>query len=370
MNDHLRVTTTTDPALIVDDPADITPEWISAVLRRGGLDVRIRTTRHEQIGMGQIGASYRIQLGYDGAPPPGAPASVVAKMATGSESQRQSISRGYVAEVGFYQHLAGRVRARIPYSWHSTISHDHTRFTLILEDLAPSVPGSQTAGCAPAQARDAVVNLAALHASYWNDELLATGADWIAPMGADAGALIDAAMRTCVGMFTERFGTALVPEDAETLHAVAEVILQWLLHHQSPYSLIHGDYRPDNLMFSPGGPGVTALDWQTVSVGHPCRDLAYFLACSLPTPDRQAHERALVETYHTELVRQGVTGFSLEECLAGYRIGMLQGPLITVLGCIGSTVKPSAEADAMFMSMAARTCQAIRDLATLDAIRE
>ena len=44
--------------------------------------------------------------------------------------------------------------------------------------------------------------------------------------------------------------------------------------------LIHGDYRLDNLMFPPHGTGVVAVDWQTLAVAPPARDLAYFLATS------------------------------------------------------------------------------------------
>ena len=41
--------------------------------------------------------------------------------------------------------------------------------------------------------------------------------------------------------------------------------------------------------------------------------------------------------------------------------------LITVLGCVYATAERSSAADAMFLSMTARACQAIRDLGTLDA---
>ena len=49
----------------------------------------------------------------------------------------------------------------------------------------------------------------------------------------------------------------------------------------TPFAVIHGDYRLDNLMFPPDGDGVVALDWQTVGVGPPARDIAYFLGTSL-----------------------------------------------------------------------------------------
>ena len=53
-----------------------------------------------------------------------------------------------------------------------------------------------------------------------------------------------------------------------------------------------------------------------------------------------------------------------------YRLGMLQGPLITILGRIFATAEPSAAADEMFLAMATRSCAAIRDLHSLSAVRQ
>jgi hypothetical protein len=366
---RLALPTVADPSQLIEHPDAVTPEWITSVLRGGGLDVRVRATRHQPIGAGQVAGSYRIHLDYDGATPPGAPRTVVAKIAVGEEAQRNQISRAFVTEVGFYLHLAARVRARIPHCWYAAINPDLNRFTLILEDLTPSKPGSQAAGCTIAQAQAAVANLAALHASWWNDEFLNTGLAWLVPMDADVAELIGAVLQDATAQFVQRFDGSLSAEDGKTLTAAAEVTAEWALHHQSPFSLIHGDYRLDNLMFPPTGEGCAALDWQGVSIGHPSRDLAYFLSCSLLPETRRAHEDDLIGTYHRGLVSHGVTGYSVDDCRNGYRVGMLQGPLITILGCLYSPVERTTEGDAMFVSMATRISQAIRDASTLDTIR-
>ncbi|SHN46531.1 phosphotransferase family protein [Cryptosporangium aurantiacum] len=363
MTAPLPLPTEDDPTLVIDDPADLTPAWLSRVLRLGSdIDADLRAVRAQRIGTGQIGASYRVEL--DGAP--GAPPSVVVKIASGSD--RSMVSQGFAWEVGFYRQLADRVRARIPRCWYGAISPDHTRFTLVLEDLSPAEPGSQAVGCAPDRARDAVVNLAGLHAPFWNSTFLAGGLEWLSPPDAEGCAFLGALHRDATDAFVKRFGTDLPAADAETLRAAADRTERWLAGHRAPFSLVHGDYRLDNLMFHPDRPEVAALDWQTISVGHPGRDLAYFLANSLSIDDRRAHEDDLVAGYHAELVRQGVSGYSLEDCRAGYRAGMLHGPLITVLGCVYATAQRSATADAMFLSMTAKTCQAIRDLGTLDSV--
>ena len=50
-------------------------------------------------------------------------------------------------------------------------------------------------------------------------------------------------------------------------------------------SLVHGDYRIDNMIFAPEGPGCLAvLDWELSTIGHPLADLASVLMqWQLPT---------------------------------------------------------------------------------------
>lgn len=43
-------------------------------------------------------------------------------------------------------------------------------------------------------------------------------------------------------------------------------------------SIVHGDYRPGNLIYAPAAPEVAAvLDWELATIGHPLADLGYFL---------------------------------------------------------------------------------------------
>ena len=152
----------------------------------------------------------------------------------------------------------------------------------------------------------------------------------------------------------------MAPEDPDTLRSVPEHLTAWLTTRPERFALIHGDYRPDNLMFPAHGAGVSAVDWQTLALGLPGRDVGYLLATSLDPEVRRAEEHRIVESYRVALAEQGVE-ISAEECFDDYRLGVVQGPLITVLGAVYAN-DPNPSSDRMFTAMITRSLQAIRDL--------
>jgi aminoglycoside phosphotransferase (APT) family kinase protein len=72
---------------------------------------------------------------------------------------------------------------------------------------------------------------------------------------------------------------------SETSHLPAmERLMEWLPAHcpadDGQVSLVHGDYRLDNVMFKNDQPqGQAVLDWELSTLGHPLADLAYFCMC-------------------------------------------------------------------------------------------
>src|ERR1700731_2709269 len=104
-----------------------------------------------------------------------------------------------------------------------------------------------------------------------------------------------------------------------------------------------------------------------MGVGLPARDLSYFTATSLLPELRADVEEGLVDDYHQSLLGYGVTDYDRETCWRDYRLGMLQAPLITALGCAYAST--TERGDDMMLVMLTRGCQAIRDLGSMDLLR-
>jgi len=60
-----------------------------------------------------------------------------------------------------------------------------------------------------------------------------------------------------------------------------DCLIEWLPQHIPPgerTSIVHGDYRIDNMIFHPREPRVLAvLDWELSTLGDPMADLAYHM---------------------------------------------------------------------------------------------
>jgi aminoglycoside/choline kinase family phosphotransferase len=87
-----------------------------------------------------------------------------------------------------------------------------------------------------------------------------------------------------------------------------------------PITLIHGDLRADNLLFSKGR--VFIVDWQIAAWGLGSFDLARVIGGSTQRPLSLSEQRKLVKIWHQTLKRKNVSGYSFEEAWQDYRIGV------------------------------------------------
>ena len=344
---------------IADTPGALTPEWLTWAMgdRLGGASV---TGVHVQLlGTGQMCDSVRLRLRYDRGP--GGPPTLVAKLPAADPTSRATavMLRCYETEVRFYQQLSASLPVHTPAVLHADIDADGGSFVLLLEDLAPAEPGDQLAGCTPEQAAIAVGELVRLHAPRWGDPALAT-LPWLHRDPEANRAFLAGLLPSLWDGFRDRYGPQLGPE----VHRAGDSLFAALGRYLSPDSaqstVVHGDYRLDNLLFDDERATVAVVDWQMAAHGPALGDVAYFIGAGLLPDDRRPHEADLVRRYHHGLVAAGVTGYEWERCWRDYRRASLGGLVMAVAASM--LVERTDRGDEMFLAMAHRHAQHALDL--------
>ena len=134
-----------------------------------------------------------------------------------------------------------------------------------------------------------------------------------------------------------------------------------------PNTIVHFDYRLDNLFFGDGD-DVFMIDFQTSSKGGGAYDVAYLMSQSLPIDVRKEHEGALLKGYHDELVAHGVTTYPFAQFLEDYRVGVLYSWIIPVFA-VGTLDSSSERAMALWTEVIKRAQSAMRDHHVTDLLK-
>ena len=356
------------PAGIADTPEALTPAWLTEVLTTGGhLDgAAVAAVDLRPLGTGQMCDSLRLAVTYDG--PTEAPATLVAKLPAADPTSRATAVnlRSYEKEVRFYQELAGELPVPTPTVFHADIEPESAAFVLLLEDLAPAEQGDQLDGCSLGTARSAVDAMALLHAPRWDDAGL-RDRDWLHTDDETGRAFLAALLPSLWAGFQERYAADLGPHVAPVGEAFFAHLDAYLTPTGGPLTLVHGDFRLDNLLLEPGTGAVRGVvDWQTCAVGPALRDVAYFLGAGLLPDERRAAEEELVHRYHDGLTAAGVADYPWERCWEDHRRGTFAGLLMAVAASM--LVARTDRGDEMFLAMASRHARHVLDLDALELL--
>jgi hypothetical protein len=341
----------------------LTPAFFGTVVGAAVADVH-----QQRVGTGQVGMSVRCVLDYVGGPRADRPSSVVVKLPSDDETSRATgiALRNYEREVGFYRELASTVAVRAPQCWYADWDPVGGGFVLVLEDLAPAEQGDQVAGCSVDAAALALGELAALHGPRWGDERLAA-IEWLQRRLPEDTARLQGLYGACVEPFVARYGDRLDPSQVALARRFTTAIPAFMESSVGPFTVTHGDFRLDNLLFGTeaGGDPVAVVDWQTPGMGMGLADVSYFLGAGLLVEDRRRHERDLLEHYREALAGRGVTTSS-EACWRQYRAFAFSGVVMSVVASM--IVGQTPRGDEMFVAMGSRHLQHALDLDALDAL--
>jgi thiamine kinase-like enzyme len=138
--------------------------------------------------------------------------------------------------------------------------------------------------------------------------------------------------------------------------------------YAGPRCLVHGDFRPDNMMFATpaGGRPVAVLDWQSYGLGCCMADVSYFMAGALPSQARRAHEEDLLRGYHAALVRLGVDDYGFERLRADYARHAFA--LFNMAFIASMIVGRTPRGDEMFFAMLEGGADMVMDHGALDIL--
>jgi hypothetical protein len=341
---------------------DLTPSWFDQVLRPSGIlgDSVVRSVTTSEAGTGQMSVVLRADLAYD-RPPGGAPPSFFVKMAPAEDLVRQTgLAMGfYEAEVRFYNEIAPTVDVAVPECYLAGIDLGTGFFTIVMPAVPDTAPGDMLADGTADDAALALEQVVALQAPRWGDPGLRS-TTWLQPTG---WLEFSKSFPASLEPFLDRFGAELTDTEIRFCERVMPHAVTWMLAWTDLAVLQHGDFRPDNTLFTThpdGSRTVMLFDWQAARIGPPPLDAGHWIGGSIAVPNRRRHEEDLVREYHARLRTAGVDSYSWDDCWEDYRRTALFG-LYAYVGAYPH-LKHSERGDALFLSAFRRfSAQAIEN---------
>jgi hypothetical protein len=337
---------------------DLTPQALSRLMGRAVESVSVID--------GEAGTSSRARLALTGT---GVPESVFVKLSAASAATRMlgELTRLGETEARFYDQLAPALGDGVPRSYGSAFDPVTGRYVIVLEDMATS----------PCQFPDTlhplsidqmallVEVLARVHGTFWGrlPETSGGGGEfgWLSiPSEDSANLLTPALMRMSARKLADRTTVAIESGRFlwENYQAATEIV------DTGAHTVLHGDSHPGNTYFRGGRAGL--LDWQVVRRGHPARDLTYTLVLGLPTAERLAAQRDLLDVYRKALASSGGPEFDRDELWTRYR----QAVTYAFVSPLTTAGLGGMQTEGVALEGLARAVAAIEDLETVAALRQ
>lgn len=307
---------------LIRDAGEITAEWMRQALLAGGAsaapDISAVEVRKLSEVTNALGNLYRCHLTLrDGQAAD--PASVIVKLPS-SDAMAFRFSRWlslHRREYVFYRDIAQLGYVRAPTLFYGDFDADTNRFVLVMEDLGHMWGIPQSAGVDAARARHAIQQLAGLQGRFWEtaDE----------PALSACGEFLNTRQRRImqtVYLLTlpaalDRFGDLFTAETRRlALRFGFRVAAHFAALSAGPNTVVHGDFRADNMLFDEGreADGLALIDWQGCGIGCGMYDVAFFLGTSVTSDVRRRIERDVLGEYHDIVCRSDVENYTVEDC--------------------------------------------------------
>lgn len=306
---------------------DFTPEWMSAVLGAKVMGVR---SEHIAVGEGFTSILARLNLTYE-ADGGDAPKTVIAKLPSeepGAVALGQLLKL-WEREARFYADVAPTLPVRTAKCHFSGGDPATGLYTVVMEDLSQYRVGNQVAGATKEDAEAAIDWLAPFHARWWGRDDLEAFA-WLPHVKSDP--MFQGLQPMLEGVwpaYVEKFEGVVPEQSLQWVDQSKGRLTEVLTDVPVTPTIIHSDYRLDNLFFT--GDEVIPVDWQAPAVGQALYDVAYFLQTCVDPGLRRAIEREILDRWSAGLAAAGVSAPTGDALWLEYRRMTLVVMLVAAL---------------------------------------
>ena len=305
---------------------DVDAAWLTAVLRTSGAighEHEVASVELEPFaeGLGFLSILHRATLTYAG-DPPDAPKTVIVKMITDLDVQRGigEALQFYPRELRFYREVAPTVGFRTPVAHAAMMADTSADFVLVMEDLSGLRQLDQAAGVAGPDAMLAAETMARMHGAFAGKDLTDLETTFL-PFDnpiyrAALPQIFESGWPTCKVEAAD-----LLPPDVVAFGDRFAGLVPHFMERFTGGTLVHADWRADNLMVDDATCEMVVIDFQLVGTGVPTYDLGYFMSQSMEPDVRAEHGRAIVDRYFESLASTGAD-VDDDELRAGLRLSM------------------------------------------------
>jgi aminoglycoside phosphotransferase (APT) family kinase protein len=276
---------------------ELTTTWLS-----NALGYSVASFQHTDIGAGKgmLGDIFRLDLELSD----GSQQQLVAKFSADREETRAAAKRAgiFKREIDFYEQIAPVLKCRIPRCFGTWYEAETAEFLILMECIDADFSVNQIEGVSYERAVLVMKELAALHvpdlqvAEFRHLFSLVSAPE----RRANQTLFVTRGWEEIKKLMSPSLSTGLTADE------MVKKLLEAFDHLSTmPFYLLHGDARPDNLLFERSETSVALVDWQGVALGPREWDIGYFLAQGLRVEDRRAWTDDLLDVYVSEYARYG-----------------------------------------------------------------
>lgn len=313
---------------VIADAGQVTPEWLTDVLREQGVLPRgaVTCVTPGKVQSAFASAVWRLEVSYSGDVAPDAPHRLFLKASNPALAPGTFDPKHLGREIVFYSEVAPAMDTAFTIPCYDVAYDPETLAShILLKDVSATHIENLSPSC-QAHCEGAVDSLASLHAFWWDHPRL----------GKDVGRIRTHEERRQSWIEAEESTTAFMSAVGDQLPRPWRLIYESVLPALPDLAkrdatgrhltLVHGDAHLGNFLFPRcvGEDPAYILDWQFWHPSTGGTDLAFMIATEWEPETRRHLEQTLLRRYHRRLLALGVRDYGWDDCWNDYRLSVIQ----------------------------------------------